>query len=71
MGEIKLNSVVLETKYEGVPVMIIRESEGPYAGKFRAIIQAFGIKTSVQETIGGALDRAIVNIMKQIGRAHV
>lgn len=63
-----MNSVVLETKYEGVPVLIICENDGPYAGKFRAIIQAFGIKTSVQETIGGALDRAIVNIMKNLNR---
>lgn len=66
MGEIKLKSVILETKYEGVPVMIIRENEGQFAGKFRAIIQAFGIKTSVQDTVGGALDRAIVNISKQL-----
>lgn len=61
-----MNSVVLVTNYEGVPVLIIRENEGQFAGKFRAIIQAFGIKTSVQETIGGALDRAIVNITKQL-----
>lgn len=66
MEEIKLNSVILETKYEGVPVLIIRENEGQFAGKFRAIIQAFGIKTSVQDTVGGALDRAIVNITKQL-----
>lgn len=59
------NNIVLETKYKGVPVSVICINEGPFAGKFRAVIQAFSIQTSVQETIGGAIDRAVINIQKQ------
>lgn len=67
MGEINtMNTIVLDTKYDDVPFRVICVNEGLYKGKFRAIIYAFGIQTSVQETIGGAVDRAIANIQKQL-----
>lgn len=44
------SSIVMETKFEGVPIAIICINEGPHVGKFRAIIQAFNILTSVRRT---------------------
>ncbi|MFT9493856.1 MULTISPECIES: hypothetical protein [Bacillota] len=61
-----MTTIVLESRFEGVPFGVFRINEGPHAGKYRAFIQPFGIQTSIQDTIGKAVDRAIVNITKQI-----
>lgn len=64
------STIVMETKFEGVPVSIICINEGPHTGKYRAVIQAFSILTSVQDTIGGAIDRAVANIQSQLNAIH-
>lgn len=61
-----MGSVVLESQYKGVPFKVFVINQGIHNGKFRAFVPEFRLQTSIQETIGGAVDRAIVNINKYL-----
>lgn len=61
----KMNEVSQAT-YKNVPIIIYCIEEGQYAGQYCAVVLPFSIRTSIRESIGAALDRAIVNIDKQL-----
>lgn len=66
MGALMRMIFILETEYEDFSIKVYYINEGDHNGKFQALVSPLSIQTTFQDTVGGAIDRALLKIHKQL-----
>ncbi|MCS0824696.1 hypothetical protein NX029_12005 [Cytobacillus firmus] len=56
----------METEYEDFSIKVYYFNEGDHNGKFQALVSPLSIQTTFQDTVGGAIDHALLKIHKQL-----